>query len=63
MFEDIGERLYIKVELKDIMNSLKIKEVVIYSMVTTVNNIVFHIWKLLREWAFKVLITEKCYVK
>ena len=43
MFEDIGERLYIKVELKDIMNSLKIKEVVIYSMVTTVNNIVFHI--------------------
>lgn len=43
MFEDIGERLYIKVELKDMMNSLKIKEVVIYSMVTTVNNIVFHI--------------------
>ena len=43
MFEDIGERLYIKVELKDIMNSLKIKEVIIYSMVTTVNNIVFHI--------------------
>ena len=43
MFEDIGERLYIKVELKDIMNSLKIKEAVIYSMVTIVNNIVFHI--------------------
>jgi len=63
MFEDIGERLYIKVELKDMMNSLKIKEVVIYSMVTTVNNIVFHIWKLLREWTFKVLITENCYVK
>ena len=63
MFEDIGERLYIKVELKDMMNSLKIKEVVIYSMVTTVNNIVFHIRKLLREWTFKVLITENCYVK
>ena len=29
MFEDIGERLCIKVELKDIMNSLKIKEVLI----------------------------------
>ena len=41
MFEDIGERLYIKVELKDIMNSLKIKEAVIYSMVTIVNN---NIW-------------------
>lgn len=42
MFEGNGESLSIKVDIKDIMKLLEIKEVVIYSVVTIVN-LILHI--------------------